>query len=140
MSYWLVKSEPETWSWAEQLAKGEAGEPWSGVRNHQAKLNIAAMKPGDRALFYHSGAERAVVGVVEVMTEAGHDPTAEPGSPWVSVDVKAVGSMKTPVTLADIKAEPKLAEMVLVKNSRLSVQPVRPEEWRIVCRMGGVKG
>ncbi|MBN9558402.1 MAG: EVE domain-containing protein [Alphaproteobacteria bacterium] len=138
MAYWLFKSEPETWSWAQQKAKGAKGEPWNGVRNHQAKLNMQAMKKGDLGFFYHSGAERQIVGIVEVIGEYRPDPTDESGK-FGLVDVKAVRDVLKPVTLADAKAAPKLADMVLVKFSRLSVQPVTPAEWKVVCTMGGVK-
>lgn len=139
MAYWLIKSEPEVWSWAQQSAKGAKGEPWTGVRNHQAKLWLRDMAKGDRAFFYHSGKVKAVVGVVEVIKAAYADPTAEQGAPWVCVDFKAVAPFNEEVTLKDIKAEPKLAEMMLVKNSRFSVQPVRDDEWKLICRKGGVK-
>lgn len=138
MAYWLFKSEPETWSWDQQKAKGAKGEPWNGVRNHQAKLNMQAMKKGDLGFFYHSGAERQIVGIVEVIGEYRPDPTDESGK-FGLVDVKAVRDVPKPVTLADAKAAPKLADMVLVKFSRLSVQPVTPAEWKVVCAMGGVK-
>lgn len=138
MAYWLFKSEPETWSWAQQKAKGAKGEPWNGVRNHQAKLNMQAMKKGDLGFFYHSGAERQIVGIVEVIGEYRPDPTDESGK-FGLVDVKAVRDVLKPVTLADAKAAPKLADMVLVNFSRLSVQPVTPAEWKVVCTMGGVK-
>jgi predicted RNA-binding protein with PUA-like domain len=138
MAHWLMKSEPETYSWAEQQKRGAKGEPWTGVRNHQAKLNLMKMKKGDRAFFYHSGDEKAVVGVVEVIREHYPDPTAKPGEPWVVVDVKAVAPMKTPVRLVDAKAEPKLKHMVLVNNTRLSVQPVTDEEWKVICKRGGI--
>ncbi len=138
MAYWLFKSEPETWSWAQQKAKGAKGEPWNGVRNHQAKLNMQAMKKGDLGFFYHSGAERQIGGIVEVIGEYRPDPTDESGK-FGLVDVKAVRDVLKPVTLADAKAAPKLADMVLVKFSRLSVQPVTPAEWKVVCTMGGVK-
>jgi predicted RNA-binding protein with PUA-like domain len=139
MNYWLVKSEPEVWSWDQQAKKGAKGEPWTGVRNHTAKLNLMKMKKGDRAFYYHSGDEKAVVGIAEVIRESYPDPTAAAGDPWVVVDVKALEPFETPVTLAAIKAEPKLKDMILVKQSRLSVQPVAPAEWKIVCTMGGVK-
>ncbi len=139
MAYWLMKSEPSTWSWAQQCDKGEEGEPWDGVRNHQAKNFMQEMKRGDHAFFYHSQSDRAVVGIVEIIAEAAPDPTAEPDSPWECVTIVARESFPSPVTLKAIKDEPRLAEMVLVKNSRLSVQPVTNEEWRIVCEMGGVK-
>jgi predicted RNA-binding protein with PUA-like domain len=140
MRYWLYKSEPSAWSWDEQVAAGAKGTAWTGVRNHSAKLNLMAMKRGDRGFFYHSNEGKAVVGVVEVIKEAYPDPTAEPGSPWVVVDLKAVGPFPRPVSLEDVKAEPKLANMALLKQSRLSVQPVTDEEWKLVCRMGGFKG
>ena len=137
--HWLLKTEPETYSWSDQLKRGAKGEPWTGVRNHQAKKNLTAMKKGDRAFFYHSGDEKAVVGIVEVVREHYPDPTAKAGEPWVVVDVKAVEPVKTPVTLAAAKAEPKLKAMVLVNNTRLSVQPVSADQWKAICRMGGVK-
>ena len=138
MAYWLMKSEPETYSWDEQVKRGAKGEPWTGVRNHQAKLNLTKMKKGDRAFFYHSGASKEVVGVVEVIREHYPDPTAKSGEPWVVVEVKAVEPLKKPVTLAAAKAEPKLKAMVLVNNTRLSVQPVTADEWKIICKMGGL--
>ena len=133
MAYWLVKSEPDTWSW-DQHAKAGA-DAWTGVRNHQAKLHLKAMKLGDRVLYYHSGEVKAVVGVSEVVREAYLDPT-DPKAAFFCVDLKAVGPLKTPVTLTQAKAEPKLADMVLVKNSRLSVQPVTPAEWAVINEMG----
>lgn len=139
MAYWLVKSEPDAWSWDQQAASGAKGEPWTGVRNHQAKLNLMKMKQGDRAFFYHSTGEKRVVGVVEVVREAYPDPTAAPGEPWVVVDVRAVAALPRPVALAEIKAEPRLKDMALVKLSRLSVQPVTAAEWRLVSKMGGLK-
>lgn len=135
MAYWLVKSEPETWSW-DQHAKAGA-DAWTGVRNHQAKIYLNAMKPGDRVFFYHSGEVKAVVGVSEVVRAAYPDPT-DPTGAFVCVDLKAIEPVKTPVSLAAIKAEKTLADMVLVKNSRLSVQPVTPAEWAQVSRMGGL--
>jgi len=139
MAYWLLKSEPTAWSWDAQVRKGAAGEPWTGVRNHTAKRNLMAMKLGDRAFFYHSVDEKRVVGIVEVIRESYPDPT-DPTGKFVTVDVKAVEPLPSPVTLVDIKTEPRLADMVLVHQSRLSVQPVTAAEWRIVCRMGGVTG
>jgi len=138
MAYWLMKSEPGAWSWQQQMKAGAKGEAWSGVRNHQAKLNLMKMKKGDRALFYHSGEEKAAVGIVEITRPAYPDPTAKAGEPWVVVDVKAVEPLKKPVTISDVKAEPKLKAMVLVNNTRLSVQPVTDAEWKIVCKMGGL--
>jgi len=135
MNYWLLKTEPETFSWEMQKKRGAKGEPWSGVRNHTAKQNMMAMKKGDLGFFYHSGAEKAVVGIVEVIGEYRPDPTDEKGI-FGLVIVKAVKDVPKPVTLADCKANPKLAEMSLVKSFRLSVQPVRADEWKEVCRMG----
>jgi predicted RNA-binding protein with PUA-like domain len=139
MNYWLIKSEPHVWSWDMQAAKGAKGEAWTGVRNHTAKQNLMKMKKGDLAFFYHSGEDKAVVGIAEIIREAYPDPTAAAGDPWVAVDVKATTPLPTPVTLAAIKHEPKLKDMALVKLSRLSVQPVTPAEWKMVCQMGGVK-
>jgi predicted RNA-binding protein with PUA-like domain len=138
MAHWLMKSEPGTWSWQQQVKAGAKGEAWSGVRNHQAKLNLMKMKKGDCALFYHSGADKAAVGIVEIVREHYPDPTAKAGEPWVVVDVKAVEPLPKPVTLDAIKAEPKLKTIVLVNNTRLSVQPVTDAEWKIVSKMGGL--
>jgi predicted RNA-binding protein with PUA-like domain len=137
MAYWLMKSEPDSWSWEQQVKAGAKGTAWTGVRNHQAKLNLMKMKKGDRAFFYHSNIGKEAVGIVEVIREAYPDPTAEAGSPWVVVDVKAVAPLAKPVSIDAVKAEPKLKSMVLINNSRLSVQPVTAEEWKLVCRMGG---
>jgi predicted RNA-binding protein with PUA-like domain len=134
MAFWLVKSEPEAFSWDQQVANGV--EPWTGVRNHAARNNLAAMRLGDRAFFYHSNTGREIVGVVEVVREAYPDPTAESG-PWVAVDMRAVAPMPKPVTLAAIKAEPALGELALVRQSRLSVLPVSPAHWDLICRIGG---
>jgi predicted RNA-binding protein with PUA-like domain len=133
-----MKSEPGAWSWQQQAAKGAKGDTWTGVRNHQAKSNLMKMKKGDRAFFYHSGEDKQVVGVVEIIREHHPDPTAKSDEPWVVVDVKAVAPLRKPVTLAAIRAEPKLKAMVLVNNSRLSVQPVTADEWKVVCKMGGL--
>jgi predicted RNA-binding protein with PUA-like domain len=138
MAYWLFKSERHTWSWDEQKKKGKKGEPWNGVRNYQANNNMKAMKKGDLGFFYHSNDDRCVVGIVRVIGEHRPDPTDEKGK-FGLVVIEAVEDMPTPVTLADVKAEPALSEMVLVKNSRLSVQPVTAEEWKLVCKMGGLK-
>lgn len=138
MNYWLIKSEPDVWGWDQQVKKGAKGEAWTGVRNHTAKLNLMKMKDGDRAFFYHSGDGKEVVGIAEVIRENYPDPTAAPGEPWVVVDVKALTPFTTPVTLTAIKAEPALKDMALVKQSRLSVQPVTPAEWKRICAMGGV--
>ncbi len=140
MAYWLMKSEPDAWSWDSQVKSGGKGEAWSGVRNHQAKLNLMKMKKGDRGFFYHSGGDKQVVGIVEVIREHYPDPTAKPGEPWVVVDVKAIQPMRQPVTLADCRTQPGLNNMVLVNNTRLSVQPVTADEWKLICKMGGVKG
>ncbi len=137
MNTWLVKSEPSAWSWNEQVAVGAKGTAWTGVRNHSAKLNLEKMKKGDKAFFYHSNEGKEIVGIAEVIRTAYPDPTDASGK-FVCVDLKAVKPMKTPVTLAAIKTDKKLAEMALIKLSRLSVQPVTAEEWQIVCRMGGV--
>ncbi|MBN8910291.1 MAG: EVE domain-containing protein [Rhodospirillales bacterium] len=134
--YWLVKSEPDAFSWDQQVANHV--EPWTGVRNHMAKNNLKAMRKGDLAFFYHSNIGKEIVVVVEVAREAYPDPTAESGD-WVCVDMKAVGPMPTPVTLATIKADPTLAELALVRQSRLSVMPISPDHWKQLCRMGGWK-
>lgn len=136
MNYWLFKSERHTWSWEDQLARGEAGEPWDGVRNYQARNHMREMKIGDQGFFYLSGSDRCVVGIVEVIASAHPDPTTDDPR-WECVDIKAVRAIKTPITLAEIKANPKLADMVLVKNSRLSVQPVLEAEWQEILRMAG---
>jgi predicted RNA-binding protein with PUA-like domain len=137
MKYWLFKTEPETFSWEIQKKRGAKGEPWSGVRNHTAKQNMQAMKKGDLGFFYHTGGEKQIVGIVEVIGEYRPDPTDEKGI-FGLVDVKAVKDMPRPVTLAEVKANPKLSQMSLVKSFRLSVQPVTPAEWKIVCKMGGL--
>ncbi|MCK9918458.1 EVE domain-containing protein [Microbacteriaceae bacterium K1510] len=138
MAYWLMKSEPDAWSWDQQVAKGAKGEAWTGVRNHTAKLNLMKMKKGDRAFFYHSNIGKEIVGILEIVREHFPDPTAEAGSPWVVVQVKALEPVPKPVTLEAIKAEPKLKDMALLKYSRLSVQPVTADEWKLVCKMGGL--
>ncbi len=135
MNHWLVKQEPEKYPWA-QFVK-DKGTYWDGVRNYQARNNLRAMAQGDRVLFYHSVSEKAVVGVAEVTREAYPDPTAKEGD-WSVVDLKPVQAMATPVTLAQIKAEPKLAEMGLLKQSRLSVSPLSAKEFRLILKMGGV--
>jgi predicted RNA-binding protein with PUA-like domain len=136
MRYWLVKSEPDAFSWDQQVANGI--EPWTGVRNHMAKNNLKAMTKGDRAFFYHSNTGKEIVGVVEVVREAYPDPTAEAGD-WVSVDMKAVGPIPKPVSLTTIKAEPALAGIPLIRQSRLSVMELTPEHWSLLCEMGGWK-
>jgi predicted RNA-binding protein with PUA-like domain len=137
MAHWLYKSEPDVWSWQQQVEAGAKGTHWNGVRNHSAKLNLMAMKKGDRGFFYHSNEGKEIVGIVEVIREAYPDHTAEPGSPWVMVDIRAVKPLKRPVTLAQVKAEPRLAKMALVTSMRLSVQPVTDAEWAVVLEMGG---
>ncbi|HXP31832.1 MAG TPA: EVE domain-containing protein [Stellaceae bacterium] len=136
MNYWLLKSEPSSYSW-DQLVK-DGRTHWDGVRNHQAANNLKAMKRGDRAFFYHSGEGPAIVGVAEIVKEAFPDPSDE-GSRFVMVDVRPLQAAKTPVTLAAIKAEPKLAQLALVRQGRLSVVPVSAEEWRILSKMAGLK-
>ncbi len=139
MRYWLFKSEPNTWGWDDQVAKGDAGEEWDGVRNYQARNNMREMKLGDRGFFYHSMKEKSIVGVVEVCAEAHPDSTTDDPR-WECVDIKAVGRMPTPVTLDMCKAAPRLKDMVLVNNSRLSVQPVTAAEWTHICKLGGWEG
>ena len=139
MAYWLFKSEPNTWGWDEQVAAGEAGAEWDGVRNYQARNNMREMKLGDLGFFYHSVNEKRVVGIVEVCAEAHQDSTTD-DERWDCVDVRAVAPIPDPVTLADIKAEEKLADFALVKQSRLSVVPVSAAEWNLICKMGGYKG
>lgn len=137
MNYWLVKSEPSSWSWEQQVAAGAKGTPWTGVRNHTAKQNLMKMKKGDRAFFYHSGEGKDIVGIVEVIREHYPDATDSTGK-FVCVDLKAEKPLKTPVTLAAIKADKRFAAMELVKYSRLSVASITAEEWKTVCKMGGV--
>ncbi|MDA4845486.1 EVE domain-containing protein [Hoeflea poritis] len=137
MAYWLFKSEPDAWSWEQQKAKGEAGEEWDGIRNYQARNNMRTMKLGEKGFFYHSNEGKAVVGIVEVCKEIHPDSTTE-DERWECVDVKAVCDMPKPVTLPDAKANPALANMVLVVNTRLSVQPVAEDEYLEICRMGGL--
>jgi predicted RNA-binding protein with PUA-like domain len=138
MAYWLMKTEPETFSWEMQKKRGAKGEPWSGVRNWQAARNMKTMKKGEQAFFYHTGDEKQIVGIVEIIGEYRKDPTDETGR-FGLVDVKAVKDFPHPVTLAEIKATPKLKDMILVKYSRLSVQPVSDAEWKFICGMGGMK-
>ncbi len=138
MAYWLFKSEPSTWSWEEQLAKGEVGEEWDGIRNYQARNNMRNMQLGDLGFFYHSQTTKEIVGIVEVVALAHPDSTTD-DERWECVDVKAIQSLLKPVTLQDCKNNPKLSEMVLVNNTRLSVQPVSGEEWKEICRMGGIE-
>ena len=137
MRYWLFKSEPSAWSWDDQIAKGDAGEEWDGVRNYRARNFMREMNVGDRGFFYHSQKEKAVVGTVEVIAPAHPDSTAlEPR--WECVDIRALETAPTPVTLDAIKAEPRLADMPLVRSPRLSVQPVTAQQWRIICDMAGL--
>ena len=137
MAYWLFKSEPDTWGWDQQVAKGEKGEEWNGVRNYQARNNMRAMKIGDRGFFYHSNVGKEVVGIVEVCAECHPDSTTEDAR-WECVDIKAVRPLLKPVTLEQAKEDPRLAQMALVKNTRLSVQPVTEEEWKVICELGGL--
>src|SRR5882724_523226 len=132
MPHWLLKTEPEEFSWADQVKRGAKGEPWSGVRNHIAKNNMKKMQKGDRAFFYHTGDEKQVVGIVEVIREAYPDPTDEAGI-FKAVNVRAISALPKPVTLAAVKAEPRLKDMILARQPRLSVQPVMEAEWEIVC-------
>lgn len=136
MAYWLMKSEPETYSWQRLLKEGRTG--WDGVRNNQAALNLKAMKKGDKAFFYHSGDDKEIVGVMEITKEAYPDPSDEQGR-FVMVEVKALKPMPTPVTLKQVKAEPSLAQMLLVRNSRLSVSPVDDKAWKTIAKLGGLK-
>jgi predicted RNA-binding protein with PUA-like domain len=138
MAYWLFKSEPDGWSWDKQLEAGEKGAEWDGVRNFTAKNNMKAMRKGDLGFFYHTGDEKRIVGIVKVVAEAHPDSTDKEGK-WSCVDVAAVAPLPRPVTLAEIKADPELKEMALVRLARLSVQPVTPEEWKRVCKMAGFK-
>ncbi len=139
MNYWLFKSEPFKWSWDQQKARGDIGEEWDGIRNYQARNNMRQMELGDRVFFYHSREGLEVVGIAEVCTLSHPDSTID-DERWECVDIRAVRDLPNPVSLADIKANPKLAEMVLVNNTRLSVQPVRQDEWMEVCRMAGING
>ncbi|MBM2321847.1 MULTISPECIES: EVE domain-containing protein [Marivita] len=139
MRYWLFKSEPSTWSWDDQVAKGDAGEEWDGVRNYQARNFMREMKIGDQGFFYHSQSEKAIVGTIEVISEA-HPDSKTDDDRWECVDIKALDAVKTPVTLDQIKADERLSDMVLVNNSRLSVQPVTDTEWRIICDLAGLAG
>jgi predicted RNA-binding protein with PUA-like domain len=138
MAYWLLKTEPGSWSWNQQKAKGKAGEAWTGVRNFQARNNLRAMKKGDRGFFYHSGEDKEILGIVEVIAEAHPDATDKTGQ-WICVDVRAVQDLPKPISIAAVKADPRLNDMVLVKNSRLSVQPVSEVQWRAICKLGGLR-
>ena len=138
MAYWLFKTEPATWSWNDQLAKGDRGEEWNGVRNYQARNFMRDMAVGDLGFFYHSQTEKAVVGIVEVCAPAHPDSTTDDPR-WECVDLRAVRSFVRPVTLDEIRADGRLDDMVLVRNSRLSVQPVSTSEWEIICALGGTE-
>ncbi|MEQ5871984.1 EVE domain-containing protein [Sagittula sp. NFXS13] len=135
--YWLFKTEKSTWSWENQVARGDTGEEWDGVRNYQARNFMREMKVGDQGFFYLSQRDKVIVGIVEVITVA-HPESSTNDHRWECVDIKAIRSLPTPVSLDQIRADPRLSEMVLVKNSRLSVQPVKEDEWRIVCDLGGL--
>jgi predicted RNA-binding protein with PUA-like domain len=137
MRYWLFKSEPDVWSWDQQVAKGAVGEEWGGVRNYQARNNMRSMELGDQGFFYHSNIGKEVVGIVEVCALAHPDSTTDDPR-WECVDIRALRPLKTPVTLETCKSDPRLAQMVLVNNMRLSVQPVTPEEWQAICALGGI--
>ena len=138
MAYWLFKSEPDVWSWDNQVARGDAGEEWTGVRNYQARNNMRAMKLGDRGFFYHSNQGKAMVGIVEVCRES-HPDSSTDDPRWDCVDIRALRPLLRPVTLDEAKADPRLKDMVLVNNSRLSVQPVAEAEWRVVCELTGTE-
>jgi predicted RNA-binding protein with PUA-like domain len=136
MKHWLFKSEPATWSWDQQVARGAAGEEWDGVRNYQARNFMREMTLGDRGFFYHSQKEKAIVGIVEVIAEAHPDSTTDDDR-WECVDLRAVAPLPRPVTLEEVKTDERLSEMVLLRNARLSVQPVTDLEWRIICEKAG---
>ena len=138
MVYWLMKTEPEEFSWDDQVKRGGKGETWSGVRNFIARRNLKEMKKGEKFFFYHTGDEKQIVGIGEIIREAYPDPTAKKGEPWVAVTTAAVEPLPKPVTLAAVKAEPKLKDMALAKYARLSVQPVTDSQWKLVCKMGGL--
>lgn len=138
MRYWLFKSEPSVWGWNDQVAKGDLGEEWDGVRNYQARNFMREMEVGDLGFFYHSQKEKSVVGIVEVCAAAHPDSTTDDDR-WDCVDIKAVRAFETPVTLDQIKADERLCDMVLVRNSRLSVQPVTDAEWQTICTLGQTK-
>jgi predicted RNA-binding protein with PUA-like domain len=139
MAYWLLKTEPDEYSWDDQVKRGSKGEAWTGVRNFTARRHLKEMKKGDEFFFYHTGEEKQIVGIGEIIRDAFADPTAQKGEPWVAVQTSADRPLPKPVTLAAVKAEPRLKEMALVKYGRLSVQPVTDAEWKLVCKMGGLK-
>lgn len=138
MAYWLLKTEPEEFSWDDQVKRGAKGEPWSGVRNFKARSYLKEMKKGEQFFFYHTGEEKQIVGIGEIIKEHFPDPSREDGEPWVAVQTGAVKPFKTPVTLAAIKADKRFKDMALVKYARLSVQPVTAEQWKAICKMGGL--
>lgn len=138
MRYWLFKSEPDKWSWDDQVAKGDVGEEWDGIRNYQARNNMREMEIGDRGFFYHSVKEKQIVGIVEVCA-LSHPDSKTDDERWDCVDVKAVRSFTTPVTLAQVKDNPELEDISLVRQSRLSVAPITADEWAIICKMGDTK-
>ncbi len=138
MRYWLFKSEPDKWSWDAQVAKGDAGEEWDGIRNYQARNNMREMKIGDRGFFYHSNAGKDIVGIVEVCALSHPDSTTD-DERWDCVDIKTVRSFVKPVTLAQIKENPELEGISLVRQSRLSVAPITADEWKIICKMGATE-
>ena len=132
---WLVKSEPSSWSWQDQM--GVESEPWTGVRNHQAANFLRSMRPGDTVFFYHSVQEKRIVGIARVVSDPYPDPT-DPDGRWTVVDLKAMRPFERPVTLAEIKADPRLADLPLIRQSRLSVMPIDETSWKILCDLGGV--
>ncbi|RPE64747.1 putative RNA-binding protein with PUA-like domain [Pacificibacter maritimus] len=138
MNFWLFKSEADVWSWDQQVAKGDQGEEWNGVRNYQARNFMRQMQIGDRGFFYHSRADKEIVGIVEVCALSHPDSTSDDPR-WDCVDIKAIRPLTQPVSLSKVKSDPRLTEMVLVNNSRLSVQPVTAEEWNIVCALGSTE-
>jgi len=139
MAYWLLKTEPDDYSWDQLVKRGKKGEAWTGVRNFTALANLKQMKKGDRVFIYHTGGEKQVVGIGEVVSEPYHDPSAKKDEPWQVVDVAALDPMPKPVTLAEVKADQRFKDMALVKYGRLSVQPVTAEQWKMVAKMGGAK-
>jgi predicted RNA-binding protein with PUA-like domain len=139
MGYWLLKTEPDEFSWADQVKRGAKGEAWTGVRNFTARRYLNEMKKGDEFFFYHTGDEKQIVGLGEIVREAFHDPSAKKDEPWVAVQTAAGKPLPKPVTLAAVKADAKLKNMALTKYARLSVQPVTADEWKTICRMGGLK-
>jgi predicted RNA-binding protein with PUA-like domain len=139
MAYWLLKTEPEEFSWDDQVKRGQKGEPWSGVRNFTARKHLKEMKKGEKAFFYHTGDQKQIVGIAEIAREFFPDPSAKPEEPWVAVTTVAVEPLPKPVTLAAIKADGRFKDMPLVKYGRLSVQPVTDAQWQALCQMGGLK-